>query len=153
MNTSYLSKERYDEIVGEVKTLKTKGREAVADRLKQAKDLGDLSENSEYQEAREEQSRLERKINDLEELLRNATIIEKTSGAITTIKVGSKIKVEKNDEEFSYTIVGSNEARPGEGKISNESPIGKALLGKKVGDVMIIETPKGGMSYRVMHIE
>jgi transcription elongation factor GreA len=152
METVYLTKDRYEELQKELDELKTQGRREVADRLKHAKELGDLSENSEYQEAREEQSRLEQKINQLEELLRHSSIIKKSNG-IDSVRIGSKVKVQKNKEAVIYTIVGSNEADPSNGFISNESPIGRSLLGKKVGDVSTFVTPKGEVSCRILAIE
>lgn len=152
MNKTYLSQERYDELSQELAQLKSEGRVTVADRLKQAKELGDLSENSEYQEAKEEQARLERKIDELEEILRYGLIIKKTAGT-EAVKIGSKIKIKKGDEIMNFTIVGSNEAEPAKGFISNESPIGKSLLGKKVGDVVSAKTPKGEVDYQVLAID
>ncbi len=152
MEIVYLTKDRYEELQKELDELKTAGRRQVADRLKHAKELGDLSENSEYQEAREEQSRLEQKINQLDELLRHSSIIKKSSG-IDSVRIGSKVKVQKNKEVTMYTIVGSNEADPSNGFISNESPIGRSLLGKKVGDTTTFITPKGEISCRILGIE
>lgn len=152
METVYLTKDRYEELQKELDELKTTGRGEVADRLKHAKELGDLSENSEYQEAREEQSRLEQKINQLEELLRHSSIIKKSNG-IDSVRIGSKVKVQKNKETTMYTIVGSNEADPSNGFISNESPIGRSLLGKKVGDTSTFVSPKGEVSCRILAIE
>lgn len=153
METVYLSEERYKELQEELKKLKTEGREEVADRLRHAKELGDLSENSEYQEAREEQSRVERKINQLEEMLRHSSIIKQGSGNSGVVKVGSKVKVEKDGAAVLYTIVGSNEANPANGCVSNESPIGRSLLGGKAGDVVSVVTPKGEFSLRVLSVE
>lgn len=154
MDTVYLSKERYDELQAELARLKTEGRGAVADRLKHAKELGDLSENSEYQEAREEQSRLEQKINQLEELLRHSSIIKKGNGTADTVKIGSKVRVKtENGDVRNFAIVGSNESDPVNGKVSNESPIGRGLLGRKVGDVVTVATPKGEMTYGILGVE
>lgn len=150
-NKNYLTKARRDAIAVEVAQLKTEGRKAVAERLKQAKDLGDLSENSEYQEAREEQSRLEAHINELEDILRNSAIIKKENGG-GTVHIGSVAKVKKGTHIASYTIVGSNEAKPLQGLISNESPIGHALLGKKAGDVVSVNTPNGIVKYEIIEV-
>ncbi len=152
MDITYLSQERFDELQEELKVLKTEGRQTVASRLKQAKELGDLSENSEYQEAREEQSRIEQKIIQLEELLRSSSIIKKPTGT-ATVRIGSKVKVKKGVEQMAYAIVGSSEAEPSRGLISNESPIGKALLGKKVGDTVYVRAPKGEIAYQVLSID
>ncbi len=152
MDTTYLTKDKYDEMVKELEELKTTGRNDVAERLRHAKELGDLSENSEYQEAREQQSIIEQKIVQLDELLRNASIIKHSSGD-TIIKVGSHITVKNGSEEFQYTIVGSQDANPAEGKISNESPIGRSVLGLTVGDVAVVSVPKGEISLKILSIE
>ncbi len=149
---AYLSREKYEEIGRELETLKTEGRHAIAERLKAAKDLGDLSENSDYQETRDEQARLEARIAALEETLRRSEIIHRP-GSTTTVKVGTKVKVKKDRKTEEYTIVGSNEADPSRGFISNESPIGHALLGKRAGDVATIATPKGEVKLHVVSIE
>lgn len=153
MEIIYLSQERYDELRKELEELKTKGRLEVAKRLKQAKELGDLSENAEYQEAKSAQADLERRISELDYTLRNASII-KRSATTATVRIGSKVKLEKDDKsEVSYTIVGSNEASPVKGFISNESPLGRAILGKKVGDTVRVETALGERNYKILSIE
>lgn len=152
MNQAYLTKERHAELQAELKNLKTEGRKATAERLKKAKEYGDLSENSEYAEAKEEQDRLERRIFELEEMLKKAAIIEKPVGK-SEVSVGATIKVLKGDKEISYHIVGSNETKPEGGKISNESPLGMAFLGKKVGDVVKVKTPTGEVEYKIAAIE
>lgn len=148
----YLSKEKYDDITRELQELKTEGRRDIAERLKAAKDLGDLSENSDYQEARDEQGRLEARIIQLEEALRRSEIIHR-SGNSTTVRVGTKVRVKKDRKTEEYNIVGSNEADPSRGFISNESPIGKALIGKRAGDDTTIMTPKGEVKLHVVSIE
>ncbi len=155
LSHAYLTQERHDEIVREVHKLKTEERKKVAERLKNAKDLGDLSENFDYHEAREEQSRLEARIHELEEILRNSVIIKKASGN-STVRIGGRVAVTRPGEglgETSFTIVGSSEAEPAEGFISNESPLGRALLGKKVGDTVTVPTPKGTSTYQIVRIE
>lgn len=155
LSHAYLTQERYDEIVREVNKLKTDERKRVAERLKNAKDLGDLSENFDYHEAREEQSRLEARIHELEETLRNSVIIKKASGN-STVRIGGRVGVTRPGEGLGvsmFTIVGSSEAKPAEGFISNESPLGRALLGKKVGDTITVATPKGTSAYQVVRIE
>ncbi len=153
MEITYLSQERYDELQKELKELKTVGRQEVAERLKRAKELGDLSENSEYHEARQAHANLEKRINELSDLLKNASIIKKSIGA-QTVRIGSKIRLKKDNKEIvSYIIVGSNEAWPARGFISNESPLGKALLGRKVGDEVRVETAVGEKTYKILSIE
>ncbi len=150
----YLTKERYQELKKELDFLKKEGLQKVAKSLKFAKELGDLSENSEYQEAREEQIRVERRIAQLEEILNNVVIIEKNQDS-SSISLGSTVKVKNEDNNtfLTFTIVGSKEAQPLSNKISNESPLGKSLLGKKIGDLVEVETPKGKFKYRIIEIE
>lgn len=153
MEVTYLSQEHYEELQKELEELKTGGRQEVAKRLKQAKELGDLSENSEYQEAKAAQAELEMRIGELNETLRSASIIKKSVGAATA-RIGSQVKLEKEDEgQVSYTIVGSSEASPVKGFISNESPLGRAILGKKVGDVVRVQTAVGEKIYKILAIE
>ncbi|MBI2591667.1 MAG: transcription elongation factor GreA [Candidatus Brennerbacteria bacterium] len=148
----YLTKERLEELQKELVDLKSTGRQEIAERLKRAKELGDLSENSEYFEARESQERLELRIGDLEELIKNAVIIKKVTGS-STVKVGSTIKVQKDGKISTYTIVGSNESQPEKGFISNESPLGRAFLGHKVGDSVSVKIPAGIQHYKIIAIE
>lgn len=148
----YLTKERLAEIKKELADLKTRARREIAERLRQAKELGDLSENSEFVSAREEQLFLESRINQLEDLIRSAVIIHKSKGS-QVVKIGSMIKVQKNHQIFTYTIVGSEDARPGKGMISNASPLGKAFLRKKVGEAVKVATPIGPAEYKILEIE
>lgn len=148
----YLTKEKFEELKMDLEKLKKEARKDVSERLKRAKEYGDLSENAEYSEAKEEQARVESRIFELEDILRNANIIRKTSGK-EIIQIGSTIEVRKGVKIVKYTIVGSNEARPEANLISNESPLGKAFLGKKKGDVVEIQTPVGKAKYEIMKIE
>lgn len=151
MDDEYLTQERLDELKNRLVKYKTEKRKEVAKRLGRAKELGDLSENSEYQEAREEQQRVEGRIIELENLIRHAAIITKSSSGKITI--GSNVKAKKNGEEIFLMIVGPNEARPEEGKISHASPIGQAFLGKTVGDTVAVETRAGTKTYVILGIE
>jgi transcription elongation factor GreA len=148
----YLTKERLEEIKKEIENLKREGRMEIAERLKRAKEYGDLSENSEYADAKEAQSKLESRIFELEQIVRNAVVIKKNIQK-NTIGIGSTIKVQKGVKSFSYTIVGSHEARPEANLISNESPLGNAFLGKRPGDAVEIETPNGKVKYKILEIE
>jgi len=148
----YLTKERYEELREELEKLKKEGRNEIAERLKKAKEFGDLSENAEYAEAKEAQATVESRIIELENILRNSSIIKKTSGK-KIIDFGVTIVVKKDSKEFKYTIVGSNEANPEKNMISNESPLGVAFFGKKAGDMVEVETPKGRVKYHIMSIE
>lgn len=149
----YLSKEKYDELVSELAILKGSKRKEIAEALEFAKSLGDLSENAEYQEARENQAALEDRISKLDMILKNAEII-KEDHHTNLIDIGSKVTVrragEKEDRHIS--IVGSEEANFIENKLSNESPIGKALLGRKKGDKVQVNTPKGKVEYTVVEV-
>lgn len=154
MDKQYLTKERLEELKEELETLKTKKRQEIAERLKAAKEFGDLSENSEYSEARDEQSRVEQRIFELEEFLKETIIIKKGAGAgRDTVGVGSRVTVKKGKDQFVYEIVGSAEARPEAGKISNESPLGSAFLGHKKGDTVEVVTPAGKSEYEILKIE
>lgn len=151
MEQQYLTKERLEALKQELEVYKTTRRIEVADRLKRAKELGDLSENSEYSEARDEQALVESKIIELDNLIRTAKIITADHGG-SAVQVGSSVVLEKDKKEIKYSIVGSNEARPEDGFISNESPLGKALIGKKVGDTATLKLPNGEVSYKIKNI-
>lgn len=122
----------------------------IADKIAEARDYGDLSENAEYDAAREEQGLVESRIAEIEDVLLNAEIIK--SSRSSTIGLGSKVELKSDKKTFEYHIVGPVEADPLEGKISNESPIGVALLGKKVGDTATISTPKGEITYEIVKL-
>ncbi len=138
----------------ELEELKTVRRKEVAEKIKEARGQGDLSENAEYDAAKEEQGEIEARIALLEKMLRNAEVIDDEEVSSDIISVGSKVKVYDNEfeEEVEYTIVGSAEADPMENKISNESPVGMGLLGHKIGDDVVIETPDGEISFKVLDI-
>lgn len=151
MQKQYLTKERLEELKAELEELRNVKRNEVAQRLKTAKEYGDLSENSEYVEAREEQANVEARIFELEELLKNVEMIE-TGGGGDIVKVGTLLTVKKGDKTMSYTIVGSYDAKPEEGRISDESPLGKAFIGHKVGDKVQVVTPGGTVAYEIVKI-
>ena len=138
----------------ELETLKTEGRADIAEKIKVARGYGDLSENSEYDEAKNEQAKLEARIVEIEAMLKNVEIIEDIKGKAKTVVIGCKVKVldmEFGDED-EYRVVGSTEADSREGKISDESPMGKALLGKKLGDEVIVEAPAGEFKVKILEI-
>lgn len=148
----YLSKERYEELLCELEAMKTSGRIEIAERLKRAKEFGDLSENAEYSAAREAQDRLEMRLDELEDIVKNVVLIEKPKKR-DVVSVGSSVVVRKNDaEERTFTIVGSTEADPASGRISNESPIGSVLLGTKVGETVSVQSPTGETRYTIVEI-
>lgn len=138
----------------ELEQLKTVGRADIAEKIKIARGYGDLSENSEYDEAKNEQAKMESRINDLEAMLKNVEIIPDIKGAAKKVRVGVKVKVYDCDfkEECEYKIVGSTEADPTRQMISDESPVGKALIGKKVGDEVLVETPGGEVKFKILAI-
>ena len=138
----------------ELEELKTKGRTEIAEKIKIARGYGDLSENSEYDEAKNEQAKIEARIVELESMLKNAEIITDIKGAPKTVKVGAKVKVLdlELDREFEYQIVGSTEADPRKNRISDESPVGKALMGKKSGQEAVVEAPSGEIKFKILSI-
>ena len=138
----------------ELENLKTVGRADIAEKIRVARGYGDLSENSEYDEAKNEQAKLEARIVEIEAMLKKVEIIEDIKGKAKTVVIGVKVKVidEEFGEEEEYRVVGSTEANSREGKISDESPMGKALLGKKIGDVVTVEAPAGEFKVRILEI-
>lgn len=144
-----------EKLVQELEYLKTVKRKEVVERIKIARSFGDLSENSEYDSAKEEQAFVEGRITTIENMIRNAKIIEEGEIASDTVSLGRSVTfVELPDgEEETYAIVGSAEADPFEGKISNDSPIAKSLMGKKVGDAVSVQTPGGEMNVRIVSIK
>jgi len=149
-----MTKEGKQKLEQELENLKTVKRKEVVERIKIARSFGDLSENSEYDSAKEEQAFVEGRITTLENMIRNAKIIEESemdSGIVSLGKTITFVELPNGDEE-TYSIVGSAEADPFEGKISNDSPIAKSLLGKKVGDEVTVQTPGGEMNVRIVTI-
>ena len=150
-----ISAERLEELQQELTYLKTVREKEVAELIKEARSFGDLSENSEYDEAKNEQGKLYSRMAELEEILSNYTIIDDSEKSADMIHVGTTVVVKdlEFDEEETYEIVGSQEADPMNGRISEESPFGKALLGRKVGEEVIVEAPAGNLHYQILKIE
>jgi len=150
---TFVTAEGLQKLKDELEHLKVVKRKEVAEALKQAKAFGDLSENSEYDEAKNEQAEVERHIAELEDILKNIELI-KAVDKKNHVTVGSSVKVFDLDfeEELTYTIVGSTESDPMENKISDESPIGRALLGKKPGEEAVAETPAGSLKMKILEI-
>lgn len=146
----YLTAEGLQALKDELQELTTNKRGEIAERLKEAKADGDLSENAMYDAARDEQSFVEGRISEIEHILKHAVVI--TNKGKSTVALGSKVKVELEEGEQEYVIVGPTEANPDRGFISDQSPIGKALLGKKQGDEVIVEVPSGTMTYKIRHV-
>lgn len=150
---TYLSKEKFDELTTELEHLKTTRRREIAEQLEYARSLGDLSENAEYEEARNLQAATEDRIRQIEDSLAHARIIEHTKG--NSVSLGSIVTIQKQGEkdEHTYEIVGSAEANMQERKISHLSPLGSALMDKKKGDMFVFETPKGSQKYKIVSIK
>jgi len=154
MNKNYVTPEAYRLLKQELEELKTKKRKEIAEIIQDAKELGDLSENAAYQEAKDAQSVLETRILQLEMFLKNISIIRHASNN-HVIELGSTIEVKsltKSRNKKVFTIVGSHEAKPIEGKISNESPLGKAFLGREKGEIILVNTPQGEVKYKILKI-
>lgn len=147
--TYQITDEGKKELETELQELKGR-RGAIADKIAEARDFGDLSENAEYDSAREEQGLVESRIAEIEDILLNAELIKAKKGSKITL--GSKVELKTGKKTVAYSVVGPVEADPLEGKISNESPIGEALMNKKVGDSVMINTPKGEIVYEIMAI-
>lgn len=139
----------------ELHDLKVVRRKEVAQKIKEAREQGDLSENAEYDAAKDEQRDIEARIEEIEKILKNAEVVVEDEVDLDKISVGCKVKVHdyEFDEDMEFKIVGSTEANSLQGKISNESPVGKALIGAKVNDVVKVEMPSGIMEYKVLEIQ
>lgn len=149
---TYEGLKRYED---ELQNLKVVKRKEVAQKIKEAKEQGDLSENAEYDAAKDEQRDIELRIEELEKLLKNAEVVVEDEIDLDKINIGCKVKVYDvdEDEEMEFKIVGSTEANSLQNKISNESPVGQALMGKKAGDVVDVETQAGVIQYKVLEIQ
>lgn len=149
---TYAGLKQYED---ELQNLKVVRRKEVAQKIKEAREQGDLSENAEYDAAKDEQRDIELRIEELEKLLKNAEVVVEDEIDLEKINIGCKVKVYEidEDEEMEFRIVGSTEANSLQNKISNESPVGKALLGRKVGDVVDVETQVGVIQYKVLEIQ
>ena len=149
----YLTPEGKAKAKAELDDLINNKRVALAKRLRDAIQQGDLSENADYHAAKEDQAFLEGKILELQAILRGAVIIEEGGGGSDMVQVGSRVTVEESGDKLMFTVVGAKEANPRDGKISNESPVGKALLGRRVGEVARAATPAGEIVYKVIKIQ
>jgi transcription elongation factor GreA len=150
----YLTPEGAADLKKELEHLKSQGRQSLAKRLREAIQMGDLSENADYHKAKEDQAFLEGRIQELEYLLKNATLIDTSNKVRDTVQVGATVTVQEEDfPPEVYQVVGAKEADPRNGRISNESPVGQALLGARVGDVVVANTPSGSTRFKVVKIE
>ena len=149
-----LTYEGLKKLEDELENLKVVRRKEVSQKIKEAREQGDLSENAEYDAAKDEQRDIEARIEELEKILKNAEVVVEEEADLDKVSIGCSVKILhcEFDEELEYKIVGSTEANSLKGKISNESPVGKALLGKQVGDTVTVETPAGEFSYKVLSI-
>ncbi len=155
MKEVILTKEGYEKLKAEIEHLQTDKRREVADRIRIAREFGDIAENAEYDDAKNEQALLEQRIAKLEERLLAARVIDKKEISKDVVSIGSKVKLRDVDakQTVEYHIVGSAEANPGEQKLSNESPVGKAIMGHKKGETVEVQTPRGSLKYKILEIK
>ena len=155
MKEVILTPEGYEKLKREIQTLQTEKRREVAERIRVAREFGDIAENAEYDDAKNEQAMLEHRIATLEDRLLAARVISKKEISKDTVSVGSKVRVKNMDagKTFEYHIVGSAEANPAENKLSNESPVGKAIIGHKKGDVVEVSAPRGALKFKILEIK
>ena len=155
MKEVILTKEGYEKLKSEIEFLSTEKRREVADRIRIAREFGDIAENAEYDDAKNEQALLEHRISQLEERLLSARVIEKKDIAKDVVSVGSKVKLRDiaANKTFEYRIVGSAEANPTEQKLSNESPVGKAIIGRRKGEVVEVAAPRGALKFKILDIK
>lgn len=154
MKETLLTKQGLESFQKELEYLKTEKRNEIAEKIKVARSFGDLSENSEYDEAKNEQAKMENRIAELEEMLKNVRIIDEGKKNSRVVNTGTKVRIldVEMDEEMDYQVVGSSEADPMNGKISDESPVGAALIGHKVGETVVASTPAGELQFKIVKI-
>ena len=155
MKDIILTPEGYENLKQEIEHLSTVKRREVADRIRVAREFGDIAENAEYDDAKNEQALLEHRIATLEERLRNARVLNKKDVAKDVVSVGSKVRLRDigAKQTVEYRIVGSAEANPAENKLSNESPVGKAIIGRKKGETVEVAAPRGSMKFKILEIK
>ncbi len=155
MKEVILTSEGYEKLKGEIDYLRGERRREVAERIRVAREFGDIAENAEYDDAKNEQAMLEHKIAQLEERLLSARVITKKEISKDAVSVGSKVRLRdmQANKTFEYHIVGSIEANPAENKLSNESPVGKAIIGHKKGDVVEVSAPRGALKFKILEIK
>jgi transcription elongation factor GreA len=154
VNEVILTKEGYTKLKQEIEYLSNDKRREVADRIRHAREFGDINENAEYDDAKNEQAMLEHRIATLEERLRSARVLEKKDISKDVVSVGSLVKLKdmKANKTVEFKIVGSAEANPSENKLSNESPVGKAIIGRKKGEVVEVTAPRGALKFKILGI-
>jgi transcription elongation factor GreA len=150
-----LTPEGHEKLKEEIEHLSTVKRREVAERIKQAREFGDIAENSEYDDAKNEQAMLEHRIATLQERLKHSRVLEKKEITTDVVSVGTRVRLRDVDakETIEYTIVGSAEANPAEHKLSNESPVGKAIIGHKKGETVQVAAPRGSLKFKIMDIK
>jgi transcription elongation factor GreA len=150
-----LTAEGYEKLKQEIEYLSTEKRREVAERIRVAREFGDIAENAEYDDAKNEQAHLEARIAMLEERLKDARVIQKKEIKSGEVSIGTKVRLRDMDanQTVEYHIVGSAEANPTEGKLSNESPVGKAIMGRKKGEIVEVAAPRGSLKYKIMDIK
>ena len=150
-----LTPEGYETLKGELDTLRTERRREIAERIRIAREFGDIAENAEYDDAKNEQAMLEHKIAQLEDRLAHARVIDRGDVDTSVVSVGSVVRLRDVDakQTVEYHIVGSAEANPAEQKLSNESPVGKAIMGKKKGEVVEVAAPRGSLKFKILEIK
>ena len=155
MKEVILTPEGYEKLKQEIDVLSNERRREVADRIRVAREFGDITENAEYDDAKNEQAMLEHKIAQLEDRLVNARVIRSGDVDLSVVSVGAKVRLRDVDanKTFEYTIVGSAEANPAESKLSNESPVGRAIIGKKKGETVEVSAPRGSLKYKILDIK
>lgn len=153
-NQRLYTQQGYNELIEELKYLKGEKRDQIKQDLEAARSFGDLSENAEYDAARNEQAKVEARIKELEDMIENAVVIDESQIDSSIVSLGSVVKAYdvEFDEEITYNVVGSNEANPFEGKISDQSPIGRAIIGAKAGDEVTIDAPGGSMHIKILEV-
>ena len=149
---TYISQEGLEDLKEELKDREKNKRYEIADKIAEAKELGDLSENFEYKEAKDQQAANESRIAELKGMIQDAVVVEKKSGG-DTVEIGATVIVEHGENEREFEITGTTENNPLEGKISNESPLGQAMLGRKVGEVAKVDAPSGTIEYKIKEIK
>lgn len=150
--TKLVTKEGLKKLNEELEDRKTRVRQAIARDIKEAKDQGDLSENAEYSEAKRQQAENEARVAKLEVMIKNSQVVERNGNSNGHVEIGSDVEVKFNGSKITFHIVGASEADPAEFKISNESPMGKAFLGKKKGETTDVETPGGMVKYKILKV-
>ena len=155
MKEVILTPEGYEKLKQEIELLSNDRRREVADRIRVARDFGDIAENAEYDDAKNEQAMLEHRIAQLEDRLVNARVIDSGDVDLSVVSIGARVRLKDVDANkvFEYTIVGSAEANPAEEKLSNESPVGRAIIGKKKGETVEVTAPRGALKYKILDIK